>query len=463
MKDAKAWLENTDPKIMLGDRWNSLIFQADGNGGNVIKVKVNESLKDNIWTLRDILLQRDDTGSIEAFGYEVQVANSYFTTKRGAELSGANKREFIDNADFTGKVFLYTLKNKVVKGMRFLNGKLVSSLVLAAHRTDITTMGQQGLEQEPDCSFGSFDSSTKSCTPSGTTLSEVEIHSYVPPPNFNWVFPPSNPASEAAPPPAGSVDLPIGNTGAGGGNGNRELKTDSLKAKFPCADKLILQPIFKSAAMNDFVQPFLTNMKPTITYNTSNDLPWGSTTTGGLFELGHTGYDPNSGLHQSSIVTLNEKMLNNSSQLLVAATTIHETLHAYINYNIATSVKAGKDAYNDHGNWLLSLDGFYLMNDMPANYTQHSLMLADYFDKAVSALSYWDSNQTLKHTSKEIAMAMMYGLTTAESSCSQSDINKINATFDALKLKYSITTSDLNTFNVSQLNSPNSLPKSGCN
>ncbi|QNK64821.1 hypothetical protein H7F33_10215 [Pedobacter sp. PAMC26386] len=87
VKDAKAWLENTDPKIMLGDRWNSHIFQADGNGGNVIKVKVNESLKDNIWTLRDILLQRDDTGDIEAFGYEVQVANSYFATKKGSRTT----------------------------------------------------------------------------------------------------------------------------------------------------------------------------------------------------------------------------------------------------------------------------------------------------------------------------------------------------------------------------------------
>jgi len=138
-------------------------------------------------------------------------------------------------------------------------------------------------------------------------------------------------------------------------------------------------------------------------------------------------------------------------------------LHAYINYNIATSVKTGKDAYNDYGNWLLSLDGFYLMNDMPANYSQHSFMLADYFDKAVTALNDWDSKQTLKHTSQEIAMAMMYGLTTAESSCPPGDIKKINATFDALKLKYNITTDQLDNFNRSQLISTDSLPKSGCN
>ncbi len=135
-----------------------------------------------------------------------------------------------------------------------------------------------------------------------------------------------------------AIDSPCGCIGGTTGLescGQKELNTDSLKTKYPCADKLILQPIFNSASMNEFVKPFLTAQKPTITYKTSNNLPWGNPTNGGAFMLGNTIYDPSSRLQLSTIVTFNEKMLENSSPLLIASTTIHETINSYIYYNVS--------------------------------------------------------------------------------------------------------------------------------
>jgi len=323
VQDARSWLESSDPKIMLGERWNSVIFMKDANGDDIIKVKVNESLKNNIWTLRDILIQRDDTGNIEAIGYEVQVDNSYFTTKKGAELPGANKREFIDNADFTGKIILYTLKNKAIKGTTLLDGKIVSELVTRVRRTDLTTLGQQGLDQELDC-VGSFDSAGQVCTSSGTNeLTEVNINKYVPLPNYNWIFGGANPANTPAPVSAGGPDIPIGNPGgySGGGNGdsstNKEI-IDSLKG-YPCAQALVAKlPSLKTDIANLIKNTFSVSDYVNVTFEPDKRLI-GSTTDGRFNQVSGSSY----------IIGLNPDVLKNASKEYILVTLYHEALHAY--------------------------------------------------------------------------------------------------------------------------------------
>ncbi|MDB5008301.1 MAG: hypothetical protein JWP45_2694 [Mucilaginibacter sp.] len=152
-------------------------------------------------------------------------------------------------------------------------------------------------------------------------------------------------------------------------------------------------------------------------------------------------------------------MLQNSSQLLIAAA-IHETLHAYINYNIVTSVGGFPTSYNPDGNWFYSLDTWALINGLPSNYKDHYQMLSDYFDKAVTALASWDNNA---HSTKEYQEAMLYGLdngtdgTPTQQSLLQTEFNKILT-------KDTITTTGLDIFNKTNLNSvSNKLPTSGCN
>ncbi|KIO74472.1 hypothetical protein TH53_26230 [Pedobacter lusitanus] len=435
-------------------------------------MRVNESLKDSIWTLRDILFQKNEKGDIDAVGYEVQVAKSYFYNKKGAELPGADKRKFIDNSDFTGKIILYTLKNKAIKGEIFISGHPVSNLIAPMKRKDFqnVTMGQQGMEQEQDCSENNnFGSENKACTPSGKgpELEEVKIIEMRPPlPDFNWVFPPTNPANNPATGPG--TQMPIGNPGGGGGSGGtgnnqgRELKTDAIKAKYPCLDKKILQILFNSAEMGELVGPFLTDQKPTITYE-SKDLEWGSTKTGGIFELGNTRYDPTSTLGLSSVVTLNNKLIDNSSPLLIAATVVHETMHAFINYNISTAKIEVRESYRDNSNWMAALNGFYLTRELGPNYSQHYYMLTDYFSKGVRALQYWNSEQNAGYTNKEMAMAMMYGLKTVDEGTPQSYIDNINIAYDMIKKQCMVSDDELAAFHKSQLVSIKTLSTTGCN
>lgn len=155
-------------------------------------------------------------------------------------------------------------------------------------------------------------------------------------------------------------------------------------------------------------------------------------------------------------------MLRNSSQLLIAATVVHETLHAYIKYNIATA------QYNygnyDQDNWMVALNNFYLMSNLPANYSNHTMMLEDYFEKSIAVLEAWNAKQGFIYSMKEMRMAMLYGLNSYEPGTSQAQINTINAAFEAVKTKHGITTSDLNTFNQTNLiATTKKLPTTGCN
>ena len=114
-------------------------------------------------------------------------------------------------------------------------------------------------------------------------------------------------------------------------------------------------------------------------------------------------------------------------------------------------------------NWMAALNGYYLIRNVPTNYSQHYYILTDFFNKGLQTLQNWDSTQEKKHTTKEMAMAMMYGLDTVDANCPQSYIDNINTAFDLLKKQFNISDTELNDFNKSQLVSIFNLPNSGCN
>lgn len=91
-------------------------------------------------------------------------------------------------------------------------------------------------------------------------------------------------------------------------------------------------------------------------------------------------------------------------------------------------------------------------------------MLEDYFEKFMAVLQAWNAQQGFIYSNKDMAMATLYGLDTYDSGTSQTQINKINSVFQAVKTKYGVTTSDLTTFNQANLiATTNKLPTTGCN
>lgn len=251
--------------------------------------------------------------------------------------------------------------------------------------------------------------------------------------------------------------------GTSSGSTTREIITDSIKKKFPCADKLVLQPIFSSQPMSEFVAPFLTNLKPSITFKVVNNLPWGTATTGGYFKLGEAGQDPNSITGASAIVNLSQQMLENSSPLMIAVATVHETIHGYINYSIVNSTSSQViGTYRDYGSWATALNSYYMLKSLPSNYADHTMMLTAHFDKAIQVLENWDMKQTRRHSTKELAMAMVYGLNTVEPNTPQQQLDIINKAYNLILDKYDIGDAELNTFNLTELISINKMKATDC-
>ncbi|HEY4326246.1 MAG TPA: hypothetical protein VGN20_19830 [Mucilaginibacter sp.] len=218
------------------------------------------------------------------------------------------------------------------------------------------------------------------------------------------------------------------------------INTDSLKKHFPCAVALVINNLGECGAYGTLVQPFTTTRRPDLVWQ-NGTLPWN---VNGAYQLGVTA--SSGGL--SSTITLNTAMLQNSSQLLIEAAAIHETLHAYINYNMNLAAGNQANGYITTGTWLYSLDIWITVNGLPSNYSSHYQMLSDYFNLAVNALATLDNNA---HTTTEYAMAMLYGLNNAtdgtptQQALLQTEYNNILAS-------YGITTTQLNTFNIANLN-----------
>ncbi len=119
-----------------------------------------------------------------------------------------------------------------------------------------------------------------------------------------------------------------GNTGITACNNNIEVKTDSLNAKFPCAKKLIIDRLNEISSFSNLALPFQgTGEVPNLNWD-SKQLPWAAGSNNGIYQLGATESYPG----WSSTIFINSKAIQNASKLLIAATAIHEIVHAYSNY-----------------------------------------------------------------------------------------------------------------------------------
>jgi len=145
---------------------------------------------------------------------------------------------------------------------------------------------------------------------------------------------------------------------------------------------------------------------------------------------------------------------------LIAAAAIHETLHAYINYNIQTVVQ-GFPPYNTSmpGMWASSIQAFIAINGLPSNYSDHYQMLDDYFDKSVAILAAWDNNA---HSTNDYVKAMLFGLDNGTDGTPTQQA-ELQTEFNSILTRYGITSQDLTTFNHANLNSTSEKLPKNCN
>lgn len=511
ISDAQQWYERTYPKNIQG---TSLVTQSTGDkrdmsqiikpdwkhavsytrlGKKVIElpvdasVKVALTLKTNKYVFnkaysRSSYILIFDKQKYEAFLLTI-IADSDYVKNDLGKLSHNSYRKL--DADFSGLILYHTPKGDYIGGYGYKNGKMVvpetstdqsgskkvqsvengtlkpSALVADCvdwyHQTtyyyeDGSTYTTPWEYQDTICTY--YDDGSSS--PGGSAPPNSPPALPPPPPpcpgstctpaveaiRTNYLPPPTDPGDGGVPPPPANNPCTVKDCAPA------TIRTDSLTKHFPCAITLIIRKLLNNVNFTSLVAPFTTTRKPDLTY-TDGTLPWNSYSPilgANGYELGQTSY-----LGRSATVNLNTKMFQNSSQLLIAAAVIHETLHAHINYQIETNVNFSPPAnYNATKSWLVSLDYWAAQNGTPSNYRDHFAMLTDYFSKAVATLKSWDGSA---HTDKEYAEAMLYGLNTNDFlALPAGSPSALSVEYNALLTQYGLTQATVNAFNIANLN-----------
>ena len=233
---------------------------------------------------------------------------------------------------FTGSVYYFGLNRQYMNGYRWKQGRITKTVSLqtvapaAQPQRQVNASGlKPSLNYIADCHWVVYDVYRAWYNQNtGELIDEIYQYSYY---EIECDLTPETGGGGGG-----------GGTGGGGtpspcANPSQEIKMDSLLKHFPCATKLILNNLINIADYHSLVQPFNTTRKPDLVWQ-DGALTWNApiaNSTAKEYKLGETSTYIDS---RTATITLNTSMLQNSSQLFVAAAAIHETFHAYINYNI---------------------------------------------------------------------------------------------------------------------------------
>lgn len=143
ISEVKTWLAKNKPSLILEKNWQKANMIDLGDGMPILKVPLNETLVNyNTWVLTDLLFYKNADGKIENMVSKVLVDTSYLVLHNYSGKIGEDMRNYINDADFTGKILLYDINNKIVKGRVYVDGKLNHLLepTLAKNLKDRTLM-----------------------------------------------------------------------------------------------------------------------------------------------------------------------------------------------------------------------------------------------------------------------------------------------------------------------------------
>lgn len=231
------------------------------------------------------------------------------------------------------------------------------------------------------------------------------------------------------------------------------IRKDSLIAKFPCVNKLVVSKLEEISVFANLVAPFAGTGEVPDLYWDSKPLPWAAGDNNDQYQLGATEEVTLNGW--SSRIYINSLAIQNASKLYIANTAIHETIHAYLKQltkkNFYYPNQINGSWANDAQYWA-TVDSLY--RQQQGNYIDHSNFLEHYYDDVVDILKAYDNNA---HTISEYRMAMLYGLNNAgdappgDASQNVKDAYnarkaKLDAVYANILTKYNLNATDINAF-----------------
>ncbi len=244
-------------------------------------------------------------------------------------------------------------------------------------------------------------------------------------------------------------------TGSPGGTSSTSPSTVKYKFENYACMEDFLKNLENLSTFKDMVKPFTLDGNgtgnPNLQWSFKTDMSW-DPNKGYNYGLA-SATNPNESTNRDVDIYFNANALNNSSDLVIAATALHEAIHAYSNYFLKTN-KMNADGIVDEKIqefWFTSaLKTLEIQKKAGLNgdYRDHQTMMSDnVFPVMIGFLKAWGGN---RYSSNEYVMASMLGLGQAgqmfDPSVNAQMAQDVSSLFDKLKKDYKITDAAFNEF-----------------
>lgn len=227
LNEVKNWFKNAEKAGIstAAPEWSKSWIAVSGRDAGIVKIPLkNYQFADSIYW--DILFQKENR-TIYARLIQVKVGPKYLAEKRSEQGNRSFPiREYIENRDFTGDIFLYDLNGRFLMGRRFEAGILKNLLYPKRLFKNLQARARKPLPKEP--SWNDESDEGTGGTVDGGMLPGVVVTAPVYDnggSSGSYWYIPSNRGSDLS--YSGSnprLDVPIGSHGGGGSGHSSRLK-----------------------------------------------------------------------------------------------------------------------------------------------------------------------------------------------------------------------------------------------
>ncbi|MBB5619539.1 hypothetical protein HDE69_000575 [Pedobacter cryoconitis] len=396
VNEARTWVKNNKPTLSIGnENWKkaTIVESANNEKGNkLLRVPINETLlNDKTWIIRDLIFQKDSLGQVVCDVYKIIPNADYISKKTGKNRSAVFKREFIDNNDFTGQILLFTIDNQLIRGRKYVNGKLEFELEKKRRRNYGALMSGNPTSTElgaPETCNDPNDGCKNEKGGGGdyswvNQLEEVNITApakpnpgYTPPSYFGGNIPPGD---------IYNVSKPGGGGASGGTDGTIQAKNNEFADKI---DDAKLKDCFKRVLqqLKNMDRACLPNLV-TVFSGTTPGYNWKMVDgTLGADENAVTksAYDKVSGI---ATTTFDSDKFRGSSDLAIAKTILHESVHAYLITYFGIDPLAAQKTYSEY------LEDYNTTAHYDMNAAQHNEIVRNFVGSVAGNLITYGKNQ----------------------------------------------------------------------
>ncbi|WP_270087103.1 hypothetical protein [Sphingobacterium sp. SYP-B4668] len=246
-----------------------------------------------------------------------------------------------------------------------------------------------------------------------------------------------------------------GGSNSGGGNSGGGTSTSPTHVKYVFKDYecmvLFIENMENLASFDNVIRPFKGEDNgtgnPNLTWGYKTDLSWDPSQG---YVYGVTAVSDNS--NRSAQIYFNTNALNNSSDLIIAGTALHEAIHAYSNYYLKTNnlISSGNIDESITDFWLTSALKTLEIQKLAGehgDYRDHQTMMSKHvFPMMIGILTAWGGN---RYTADEYVMASMLGLGQAGQLLGNQkteQATEIEALFKGLQAQFGISESQFDDF-----------------